>query len=32
MSQVGCVEVVKEVLELLGYGRCESDLGKCESC
>ena len=32
MSHVGCVYVVEEVLELLGYGRCESYLGKCESC
>ena len=26
------VKVVEEVLELLGFGRCESYWGKCESC
>ena len=26
------LKVVEEVLELLGYGRCESYWGKCESC
>ena len=25
-------KVVEEVLKLLGYGRCESYWGKCESC
>ena len=32
MSHVGCVSVVEEVLELLGYGRCESYWGKCGRC
>ena len=31
MSNVGCVKVVEEVMELSGYGRCESYWGKCES-
>ena len=26
------VKVFEEVLELLGFGRCESYWGKCESC
>ena len=32
VSHVVCVKVVEEVLELLGYGRCESYWGRCESC
>ena len=32
MSHVGCVKIVEKMLESLGYERCESYWGKCESC